>query len=189
LCALSMAGCADEPSDTSPPPDDDTTGDETVQAPPPEPPAEVEPAEDDFGERSPILTQLLGRPNIDVYVTGPEKVGDAALTAETAGTFETTVRVVNTGEGPLDVERVHVRFEIWDEDGGRAPCTDVDDTRPPGLVMDDGSHLHRALARCEFAAAGEYEVRTYVSFEAEELAGDFDVERHYAGRTEVTVGG
>lgn len=140
------------------------------------------------GTRSENLSALAGDPNISVYVEGPQQVGGTAA-AGGASTFETTVRVVNDGGEELAIDELYIRFEVWSEDGTRTACTDVDDTAPPTLAEDGTAATHRGLASCTFPAAGEFEVRTYVSFEGAELDGDFDIERHYAGRTEVTVGG
>jgi len=188
------AACGGESAEPAAPPPPSSAGADIAAAPEPEPETEPNPnpmptADPELGDRSPALTALLGTANVSVYVLGPNQASEGELTAGDEATFEAEVRIVNEGEQELDVEEAEIRFEVWSDDGERTACADVDDTMPPSEVEDESAELHRGLAECSFPEAGEYEVRTYVGFESGTLDGDFDLERHYAGRTEVTVGG
>lgn len=133
------------------------------------------------------LTDLLGQPELTVYAVGPEAMEPAPIEAGTAVPFEAELRIINEGEGSAEIEQAQMRFEVWSEEGSnRIPCTSADDSTPPS-VIDEGATIINAVARCTFPSPGEYEVRLYAAFAADELVGDFDIERYYAGRTEVTA--
>jgi len=180
LCSLGCGGGGD--TDDTETGTDDSAG---AEAPAPEPQA----ANPDWGEESATLSALVGQPNITVYVNGPDRMGSEPIQPGSTADFETDVWVVNTGGGAFQVEEAVIRFEVWYGEGQRTPCVDTDDTTPPATIGEDEAKLHRGVARCEFPDPGEYEVHTYVGFDGEELVGDFDLQRHYAGRTELTVGG
>ena len=168
-------------------------GDEPVQGPPVSTPASsgaeaTAPSPQHRGERSENLSALAGVPNVSVFVEGPTRTSTDAVSAGGHADFETVVRVVNDGDADLTIDELYVRFETWSADGERTACFNANEPDPPEEAEEDDSVMHRVRASCPFGAAGTFEVRSYVSFEATELEGDFDVERHYAGRTEVTIG-
>ncbi|GAB5543854.1 MAG: hypothetical protein SangKO_036140 [Sandaracinaceae bacterium] len=178
--ALGLAACggAEEPEDTNPEVTAQATSGEedTSEAsitPPP-------------GRMSEVLTALAGDPLLTVYVDGPLLVDDGPYASGEPVTVETNVYVHNRGTQSAAIDQAQVKFAVYSsEDDSRVDCSSVDDTGPPEAVHDDSMVSFRGVARCTFPASGEYEVHTYVSFAAGELDGDFDIERHYAGRIEV----
>ena len=178
---LALAGCggageADEPAETTAEMEttsgSETTGESSATPPP--------------GRMSEVLTALAGDPLLTVYVDGPSAVEEGPIAAGEPVTYETQVYVHNDGDQPAAIDQAQVKFAIYSAaDDSRTACIDVDDTGPPEHVGQDSMESFRGIARCTFPEAGTYEVHTYVSFAAGELDGDFDIERHFAGRIEV----
>lgn len=138
---------------------------------------------------------MIGDPNLNVYVDGPRPTELDHYETHDVGSvpYQARLLVVNEGTAPAEIEQAHVAFSLWREDGEHLPCTrrigDEDTAAPP--VVDPGeAHELRTMAICAFPEPGEYEVRAYVRFGAEELGTDeVDLERYFAGRYEVRVTG
>lgn len=129
----------------------------------------------------------LDDPELSVRVDGPDPVPVTEPVIAPDGRFETRVLVTNQGDEPAEVERAHVAFDVWSEDGQRTPCTRPEQPGPPPLLEPGEAHELQARAVCTFPGPGDYEVRTYVTFDAEALDGSLEVERYYAGRTRLAV--
>lgn len=134
-----------------------------------------------------VLEPYPDRPELTVRVDGPGPVPlDETVTSPT-GRFATRLLVQNGGDEAAVVDQAHVSFEVWGEDGSRNACTRIPEPGATPLLEPGEAHVLRAETVCSFPSPGEYEVRTYVSFDAEALDGSHDIERYYAGRREIAV--
>ncbi|MAQ16447.1 MAG: hypothetical protein CMN30_16850 [Sandaracinus sp.] len=138
------------------------------------------------GQRSENLSAL--QPNVTVYVEGPTRTTTDAVSAGGTSDFEITVHVTNDGETDLAIDQLAARFEVWSETDERTPCTLREEDDAPDEAEEDDSTSWEVTATCTFPTGGRYQVNSYVAFEGEAFAGDFDIERYYAGTTEVVIG-
>ena len=134
-----------------------------------------------------------GKPIVTVRVEGPRAVEDRAEGEVRVGAtrYEAIVRMQNEGDRPAALELAHVDFEAWSADGQRIACVPIAEQTlgAPPLLQPGEHHSLRALAVCHFPEPGEYEVRSYVSFAAEQPRSDWELARYYAGATPVRVTG
>jgi hypothetical protein len=171
-----------------------TTGGADAHASDPAPsgPTGSEPADAETYRPLADLPAIFGNPELSAYVLGPRPVAleDYADAEAGASRFRAGLRIVNEGETSARIAAAHVAFEVWGTDEEPVPCSPpiAERTRrPPPDLEPNEAHELSVVAVCPLPGPGEYEVRAYVSFEAAEPGGDFDVERHYAGRYELTV--
>lgn len=187
--AGSLAGCggsADEPSReaTAAPA---AAGSEEVAGPRDDEGADG----DDYRLLDDILA-LFGNPNLTVYADGPRPVEleDYGEVEAGAHGFRAAIRVVNEGSTPAEIATAHIAFEVWGDGERRLACSPPlgeESLAQPPVLEPNEAHELAAVAACPFPGPGDYEVRSYVSFEAIEPRGDFEIERHYAGTYELTV--
>lgn len=134
-----------------------------------------------------VRTPRPDNPELTVRVDGPDPVPVTEDVQAPWGLFETELVVTNDGDEAARIEQAYVSFDVWSEDGERTRCTPIAPLGTEPLVEPGEAETLRARSKCSFPGPGEYEVRTYVSFDADAIDGSLEVERHYAGRREVTV--
>lgn len=180
--SLGLSACGGGDAETNEPAASDTSGDDSLTdvAVNPEPMEVADPTPAAWAVHIPDLDD----PNLTVRVEGPSPAGDPTVGAVP---FQTRVLITNTGTEAAEIEQAHVAFDVWKEDGTRHACTRQGSPGEAPRIDPGEAHELLATAVCDLPTEGEYEIRTYVSFDAESDDEGLMIERYYAGRHELTV--
>jgi hypothetical protein len=145
--------------------------------------------EETTAEEGPLPGQPFApRPELNVYVQGPDPAPSERYQASVATEYRAEIVVTNTGDAPVELSFCMIDFQLVKDDQ-HITCGDESQTDAapgPAALQAGEAHVYEAGFHCTIDEPGTYELRAYMNFGAEIAPGE-DRERYYVGSREIVV--